>query len=409
MQILTVPPRSPDRVRHRRRAGLWGPLPMAALTALVIIVGYLAGARGGALLRDRPAPHGFVAALLGPSRGEEIAGLLADKYYRDVDADVFRTAPVAQIPALLHDPYTRYLSPEAYARSQSGDVGSYVGVGLVVDSRRAGLVTDLVTGGPAERAGIRDGDEILRVDGGTVAGLPGTTVLQRLHGVAGAVVRVDVRRAGAVRSFVLTRKRLRAKLVVAQRFTLHGRRIGYVRLREFDEGVGQQVREAARRLVAVQRSEGLVLDLRGNPGGLTDEALLVASAFLPRGSLVYTTTGRHITTEGHRTELVPVTTTTPLVVLVDGESASSAEIVTGALRDSQRAWVAGRRSFGKGVIQQLWPLQTGGALAVTTAEYTTPAGTPVQGRGISPDLELPESADADLAGLLEVAVAGMTR
>jgi carboxyl-terminal processing protease len=164
-----------------------------------------------------------------------------------------------------------------------------------------------------------------------------------------------------------------------------GQAVGYIQVLDFSQGVGQATRAAVKDLKARGVTK-MVLDLRGNGGGLVEEAVELASVFIPAGTPVLIESGRHIATTTYRTHTAPVDTTVPLAVLVDNDTASAAEIVTGALRDAGRATVVGTKTFGKGVVQDLVPLTGGGALKYTMAQYLTPAGTHVDRRGITPDV-----------------------
>jgi carboxyl-terminal processing protease len=237
---------------------------------------------------------------------------------------------------------------------------------------------------PAERAGIEPGDVIVEVEGRSIAGLSSTAATRRIKGPEGTEVTIGVVRppGDKVRSMRLTRAEIRLPVVSADLKTVQGRKLGYVRLSSFSEGAHGAVRRAVRKLER-QGAQGLVLDLRGNGGGLLDEAVLVAGVFLPEGEVVVSTDSR---SEGHalyktRGGNLP---SLPIVVLIDGDTASAAEILTAALADDAGSTVVGTRSFGKGVFQQEFDLSNGGALKLTVGEYFTPDGRNLAGHGIDP-------------------------
>jgi len=261
--------------------------------------------------------------------------------------------------------------------------GSYAGVGLWLHRSGATLqVAQVAAGGPAETAGVQVGDELQKVDGRSVAGLSAGDAAAALRGHAGSTVVVTVSRRAAVRTLTLTRAVVPAPGVTATMLTP---RVGRVVVPAFTQGVGRQVRQALRDLRA-QKATGLILDLRGDPGGLLSEAVETASAFLDGGAVV--TYARRDEVPQRLTAEGIGDTTTPLVVLVDGSTASAAEVVAGALQDRGRAVVVGARTFGKGTVQEPHRLADGSSLALTVARYTLPSGRSVEGVGIEPDIQV---------------------
>ena len=261
--------------------------------------------------------------------------------------------------------------------------GRYAGVGLWL--RRSGssiLVAQVAAGGPAERAGVQVGDRLSTVDGRSVSGLSATDAAAALRGRAGTTVELVLSRSASERRLTLTRAVVPAPGVTTTMVASH---VGRIVVPAFTQGVGRQVRDAVRALRA-QHATGLVLDLRGDPGGLLSEAVETASAFLDGGAVVsYARRGeapQRLDAEGHGD------TTTPLVVLVDGSTASAAEVVAGALQDRGRAVVVGARTFGKGTVQEPHRLPDGSSLALTVARYTLPSGRSVEGVGIEPDIQV---------------------
>jgi carboxyl-terminal processing protease len=261
--------------------------------------------------------------------------------------------------------------------------GSYAGVGLWL--RRSGaqlLVAQVAAGGPAEKVGVQVGDEVRSVAGRSVTGLSAGDAAAELRGTAGTTVDVLLSRGAADRTVTLTRAVVPAPGVTATMIAPH---VGRIVVPAFTQGVGRNVRAAVRSLHA-QHATALVLDLRGDPGGLLSEAVETASAFLDGGAVVTYArrdeVAQHLTAEGRGD------TTTPLVVLVDGSTASAAEVVAGALQDRGRAVVVGSRTFGKGTVQEPHRLADGSSLALTVARYTLPSGRSVEGVGIEPDIQV---------------------
>jgi carboxyl-terminal processing protease len=274
--------------------------------------------------------------------------------------------------------------------------GAYGGVGLWL--QREGIVLEasrVLQGGPAQLAGIHVGDHIGEINGVPTIGLTPGEAAAALRGRPGTTVQVALIRGNALRTVTLTRVVVPASGVTSDLVTAN---VGRIVVPVFVRGTGREVRDAAADL-RERGASGLVLDLRGNPGGLLSEAVETASAFLNGGDVVtYTRRDerpQHLDAVGHGDA------TTPLVVLVDGSTASAAEVVAGALQDRGRAVVVGTRTFGKGTVQEPHRLPDGSSLALTVARYTLPSGRSVEGVGIEPDIEVTDPS-ADLSRAVEV-------
>ncbi|MGB3137578.1 MAG: S41 family peptidase [Nodosilinea sp.] len=287
----------------------------------------------------------------------------------------------------LNDPYTRFLSPTEYADltdQTSGEV-SGIGVGLERNNQTGAVsVTSVTSGSPAEQSGIAAGDRILLVDGKSTERLTTEGVQQQLRGSEGSQVTLTISRSGgAPRTVILTRALIDLPTVEFAQKTVGGRPIGYIRLIEFNAHAAEQMAEAIRSL-SDGGVEGFVLDLRGNPGGLLLASIDIGRMWLQHGPIVRTLDrgGNDEAISANRTALTDL----PLTVLVDGRSASSSEILTGALRDNNRATVVGNTTYGKALVQSLHGLTDGSGLTVTVAHYYTPDGTDISKRGIVPDV-----------------------
>jgi carboxyl-terminal processing protease len=321
----------------------------------------------------------------------EATELIQDNYYRQVDqAELTNSSLQGMVRGLrlrYHDRFSDYFSPENLALFNEEISGRFSGIGLSVTQVKRGLRAERVFhGSPAARAGIEAGDVIVSVGGHSIAGVDSGVATAKIKGPEGTDVVIGVLhpKTGKVRDLRLTRAQVSLPITTSRVKTVDGRKLGYVRLATFSEGSHALLRRAVEK-VEKEGAQGLVLDLRGNGGGLLTEAVLTASIFLPKGQVVVSTDSR---TQGHAVyktvgDDLPAR---PIVVLIDRNTASAAEILTAALADDAGATVVGTRSFGKGVFQQEIDLSNGGALKLTIGEYFTPKGVNLAGNGIQPDV-----------------------
>jgi len=296
------------------------------------------------------------------------------------------------------DPHSAFLDNEEFEEIRLSTMGSYPGVGIEVAADGAAVkIVHPIKGSPAERAGIRAGDLISQIDGIDV-GADASSAISRMRGDAGTLVRLTVRRpsTGEIKEYDLRRAEVAVHSVQEQALAPG---YGYVRITEFSETTPQDLEAAIARLKRSSPAglKGLVLDMRNNPGGVLEAGVAVADAFLDHGVIV-TADGR--TPDARfRMDATPgdLLDGAPLVVLVNGGTASAAEIVAGALKDHCRAEIIGHRTYGKGTVQTVMPLSRG-ALKLTTSRYFTPSGASIHDKGILPDLviEGQEEAPADL-------------
>lgn len=324
----------------------------------------------------------------------EAAEVLEDSYYRPVGATELSNSSLQGMVRELRkrhkeDRFTEYFSPESLESFNQQIEGRFSGVGISVVPVKRGLrAVQVFHGSPAAGAGIAVGDTIVSVEGDSIAGESSTAATERIKGPEGTEVTVGVLGAesGEVRRLRLTRAEVALPNVSSKVVTVRGRQLGYVRMLSFSEGVHAQLADAIRK-VQREGAEGIVLDLRGNPGGLLDEAVLSAGLFLPEGRVVVSTDSR---TQGHSVHKTVGGTLPrqPVAVLIDRNTASAAEILTAALADDAGATVVGTRSYGKGVFQEEKNLANGGALKLTVGEYFTPKGVNLaRTHGIHPDVK----------------------
>lgn len=328
-----------------------------------------------------------------PSVLDQAAARIASTAARPIDKATLERAAVEGMLGALGDRWSTYYSPSQYSSFSDALDGRYTGIGLWIRQGNDGsmLVSSVQRGSPAGKAGLVRGDQVVSIGGVPVARESLDEATAQLRGSVGSKITLGIRRAAGVVMITLTRSEVAAGDVVVDR--LKGS-VLMIRVASFSRGVGQQVRSI---LAAdpVTRAGGVVLDLRDDPGGLVDEAVQVAGAFLDGGVVVsYEQRGFGVTT------LVAPTggdTTTPLVVLVDGNTASAAEIVTGALQDRGRAVVVGSRTYGKGSVQEPSTLSDGSAIELTVGRYLTPSGRALDGVGIEPDVAVDPAAASSVA------------
>jgi carboxyl-terminal processing protease len=321
----------------------------------------------------------------------EASELIEDNYYRQVSqgnlTDSSLQGLVRGLRRRYGDRFSDYFSPQMLTRFNEEIEGHFSGIGLTVNGVERGLrVESVFKGSPAEKAGIGVGDTLVSVDGRSLAGLDPDAATALIKGPEGSEVTIGVRGAkgGKARQERLVRAQIAVPVVSGKVVEEGGEKLGYARLTTFSEGAHGELRRAVKRLRR-HGAQGLVLDLRGNGGGLLDEAVLTASVFLPKGETVVSTNSR---TQGHsvyetKGANLPAM---PIVVLIDRGTASAAEILTAALADDAGAKTVGTRSYGKGVFQQEIDLSNGGALKLTVGEYFTPDGVNLAGKGIHPDV-----------------------
>jgi carboxyl-terminal processing protease len=297
------------------------------------------------------------------------------------------------------DPHSSYLSPKNFKDMQVQTSGKFGGLGIEVTMEEGIVkVVSPIDDTPAAKAGILSGDMITALDGEQVQGMTLNQAVEKMRGGINTPIILTIERKGVDKPFDV--KLVRAEITIQSVRSREEGQVGYVRITSFNEQTFDGLKAAIEKIQAdlgKDKVQGYVLDLRNNPGGLLDQAIAVSDTFLDRGEIV-STRGRHAEeTQRYSSHSGDMTNGKPLIVLINGGSASASEIVAGALQDHRRATMVGTRSFGKGSVQTIIPLGANGALRLTTARYYTPSGRSIQAKGIEPDIEVKENVPADIA------------
>jgi carboxyl-terminal processing protease len=324
---------------------------------------------------------------------DEAIDTIERDYYRKVDRKDLLNQSLDHAVRSLDDRFSNYFAPRDYADFQQATEGRFEGVGMSVQPVDEGLrIVAVYEGSPAAEGGLKKGDIITAVNGKSIAGSSSEESTTRIKGPAGTDVKLTVQ-TGKDKPRELTLKRAEVAIPVVQSKMreMNGHKIAWVRLAGFTAGAHDAVKEGVTELLD-QGAEGVVLDLRDNGGGLLNEAVEVSSIFIPDGRIV-STRGRNRPERVYDATGGAIDSDIPVAVLVNDNSASASEIVTGALQDRDRATVVGTRTFGKGVFQEIEPLSNGGALDITVGEYFLPSGRNLggggveRGAGVKPDVE----------------------
>ncbi|MEO5816974.1 MAG: S41 family peptidase [Gemmatimonadaceae bacterium] len=342
-------------------------------TAAVASLLLLPMAAGGFLLQGSPA------ARTPPRLFDQVLSIVANRYVDSLQGQAIFEKAARGLVRELNDPYSELLAPKANEEFNRNVGGRYGGVGMLLEEQKPNGSTRIVVARvfphtPAEEGGVLEGDIITRVDTLPVgADIKIDQVSNALRGVVGTSVNVMYARPSVPEPIKLTFKRAVIHVPAVPYATLVGDHIGYIPLQTFNENTAEEVEAAATKLVS-QGAKGIVLDLRDNGGGIVEQALAVSSLFLKDGQPIVNVRGRNTPDETARASSDHLASQPPLIILTDGNSASASEIVAGALQDHDRALVLGTTSFGKGLVQSLFPLDGGYALKITTGKWYTPSG-----------------------------------
>lgn len=341
----------------------------------------------------------IVTNIDGIGRAAKVLALIKSQALADPDLATLIEGATAGMVQALEDPYSAYLEPELYKSLEGNIKGTYGGVGLLItmDKDHKLTVVSPFKGTPAYRAGIAPGDQILRIDGRDTADMDLNEAAALMQGEPGTqVVLLLYRPGGSTWEVTLTREIIELPTVEGQYLEDYPG-IAYIAISNFTDHTGTELGQLIMELQQERPLEGIVLDLRNNPGGSLNAALEVASYFIPEGPVVHIE-GKHrsdtlYTVHPHRVEV-------PLVVLVNEGSASASEIVAGAIKDTGSGKLVGETTFGKGLVQTVFPLHGGAAVKLTTSKYLTPGKRDIHEVGIQPDVEVPLTPEEEHAALM---------
>ena len=313
---------------------------------------------------------------------------IQNQYVEKVEPNILIEGAIKGMIESLNDPHSQWMSPKSYQEMEIEKEGEFGGLGIKITMKdRLLVIVSPIEGTPASRAGLQPDDVILRIDGSSTTGITLNEAVSRLRGKPGTQVNITIQREGEKEPFQITLVRDIIQVPNLKKSLLPDE-IGYIRIIGFtNENTANDLKTALINLKK-EKIKGLILDLRNNPGGLLSQAIAVADQFLSSGIIV-STQGRepesaHIYQAHSKGEGLKI----PLIVLINEYSASASEIVAGALKDQKRAILTGTKTFGKGSVQSIIPLDNDGAMAITTAKYYTPSGVSIEGKGIEPDLKV---------------------
>ena len=332
---------------------------------------------------------------------EEIYNTIDEYYLNGIDNDKMKDGIYKGMVDSLGDPYTVYYNSEEYKQFTSSSSGTYSGIGVAVSQNvTTGAITIVKTfkKGSGEKEGMKPGDVIYKVEGKKIEGLELSKVVSMIKGKEGTFVKVTVLRDGKEIEFNLERKKLEVDTVNYRMEDRSGKKIGYISVSEFDEVTASQFKSAISEL-SKEGMEGLVIDLRDNPGGLLDVTCEMLDRMIKKGLLVYTVDkyGKRVDEDATDSDSFDK----PVAILVNGNSASASEVFSGAMKDYKAATLVGTKTFGKGIVQSIVPFGDGTAMKVTVSKYYTPNGVNIHGTGIEPDVVVELSKDATKNGKYE--------
>jgi len=379
---------------------------LAGFTLLIVFIiatSYLAGAAAGFILASPVTAEKSIAPPPAPEEGFRVFWeawrIVENEFYRrPIDSKELTYGAIGGALSTLEDENTAFIVPEHIAIIREDLTGTFEGIGALVEMNEDGylVIVEPLAGRPADLAGLKAGDLVLEVDGVEIRGMNLVEAVSLIRGPKGTTARLTIQRQGTAEPFQVEIVRERIELRTVEYRLLNGE-IGYIKLNEFNSQAPRQLRAALIDLLA-NNPRGLILDLRDDPGGLVTAAIDVGSEFIAEG-VIMSERGKNIE-EDYEARGDGLATEIPLVVLVNGGSASASEIVAGAIQDHERGILIGESTVGKGSVQVQHQLSDGSGLRITIAHWFTPRGRLIEGQGLIPDVEV-YITDEDLTGGLD--------
>ena len=322
----------------------------------------------------------------------EVLDKINKEYVEEVNqSDAMDAASNGVLQSL--DPYSAYMSPELFKEMQTETSGEFGGLGIEV-GMEAGVVKVIspIDNSPAEQAGVKAGDYIVKINGVQVQGKTLTEAVELMRGPVGSPIEITIRRIGEKKSFVfeIIREIIEVKSVKSE---LIDDKVGYIRLTSFNENSADQIKDIVKKFKKENNIDKYILDLRNNPGGLLSQAIRISDFFLDNGEIVATKGRKSNENRKWFAKKGDIINGETLLVLINYGSASAAEIVAGALKDHKRAVIVGENSYGKGSVQSIIPLKNKGAIRLTISKYYLPSGKSISGEGVTPDIVIEEDSD----------------
>ena len=322
----------------------------------------------------------------------EVLDKINKEYVEEVNQSDTMDAAINGVLQSL-DPYSAYMSPELFKEMQTETSGEFGGLGIEV-GMEAGVVKVIspIDNSPAEQAGVKAGDYIVKINGVQVQGKTLTEAVELMRGPVGSPIEITIRRIGEKKSFVfeIIREIIEVKSVKSK---LIDDKVGYIRLTSFNENSADQIKDIVKKFKKENNIDKYILDLRNNPGGLLSQAIRISDFFLDNGEIVATKGRQSNENRKWFAKKGDIINGETLLILINYGSASAAEIVAGALKDHKRAVIVGENSYGKGSVQSIIPLKNKGAIRLTISKYYLPSGKSISGEGVTPDIVIEEDSD----------------
>ena len=360
--------------------GLVTGIVATVVAAIIFVAVFLNNLSGGAITLESISKLG------------KIDKIIEENFYEPVDRNALIESMYKGLVKGLSDKYSIYFTKEEAVKADEATTGNFVGIGVVIsvkDGITKKTVKTVYEDSPAEKAGILRGDIIIAIDDTDVTNMSLSESVTLIRGEAGSPVTIKVLRDGEELSFDMKRAKVNTPSVYSR---MLDKGVGYLQISEFNSGTAQSFRKEIKQLQESGMTS-IIYDLRQNPGGLVNEVLSVLDDILPEGVLVYTVDNKGNKRESFSDDEHVIDI--PAVVLVDENSASSAEIFTGAMKDFKAATIVGKKTYGKGIVQFIYPLSDGSRIELTTQRYLTPNGDDINGKGIEPDIEVEYSYSGD--------------